>query len=190
MYSIILDSATKNLYCALIDENKIIFEKYITGENDHAKNIVSVIKEALEFANIKPNQLNKFVCGVGPGSYTGERMAVTVAKIFASYTNIELYKISTLALISSGYSGNVLAIIDARRGNVFGAIYNNGIEVFKETHIEKAIILQEKYDYIATEENFIIDPIKAVRYAKFVDNKYLLVPNYLRDTEAERNLIK
>ena len=47
MYNLILDSSTKILYVCLVKDNEVIYEKYIEGRNDHAKNIVFTVDEAL-----------------------------------------------------------------------------------------------------------------------------------------------
>ena len=80
MYTLIIDSATKVLYHALVKDDKVVKEIYTKGQNDHAKNIVSLIEKMLKEENITVDNLDKIVCGIGPGSYTGVRMAVTVTK--------------------------------------------------------------------------------------------------------------
>ena len=101
MYNLILDSSTKILYVALVDDNNVLFEKYIEGKNDHAKNIVKAVDDALKSANIEAKNLDKVIVGYGPGSYTGVRMAVTVAKMLAIFAGVKLYTISTLRLMAS-----------------------------------------------------------------------------------------
>ena len=124
MYSLILDSSTKVLYVALVKDNDILFEKYIEGKNDHAKNIVYTVDEAIKAAGIDSFKLNKVIVGYGPGSYTGVRMAVTVAKMMAVFAHVELYTISSLKLMASGEKGVVNASIDARRGNAFAGVFD------------------------------------------------------------------
>ena len=58
MKSLILDSATKTLYVALVSDDKLLFEKYIEGRNDHAKYIVSSIEEGLKQNGLTTNDLN------------------------------------------------------------------------------------------------------------------------------------
>ncbi len=187
MYTLIIDSATKVLYHALVKDDKVVCEIYTKGQNDHAKNIVSLIDKMLKDENITVDNLDRIVCGIGPGSYTGVRMAVTVAKMLAVFKNIPLYEISTLKLISSGEKGKVLAQIDARRGNAFSAIYENGALVLDEALRAKEDLLKEEYDVIVDEANYKVDPIKAIEYATLHENPHSLNPNYLRETEAERN---
>ena len=191
MYSLILDSATKVLYVSLLKDKEIIYECYLEGKNDHAKNIVAKVNEALTNNNITTDNLDEVIVGVGPGSYTGVRMAVTVAKMLAVFKkNIKLYKISTLLLMASGYDGIVKAKIDARRNNSFGMIYdkNNLKYIIDEAMISNELLDQNKVDNTATEENYKVDPVFVLEHKEIVLEPNLLIPNYLRDTEAERNL--
>lgn len=189
MYTLIIDSATKVLYEALVCDDKVIDERYIKGQNDHAKNIVFVLEDMLKKENITCNDISKIVCGIGPGSYTGVRMGVTVSKMIGAFLNKEVYEISTLDLISSGCEGEVLSMIDSRRGNAFCAHYLNSVKTDEEK-----IRNQEEYKAlypnakIVTENDFIVDPIKCIKNSKLHENPHSLEPNYLQETEAERNL--
>ena len=189
MYSLILDSSTKVLYVSLVNDDKVVFEKYIEGKNDHAKNIVYEVNEALKSANIEAFNIDKFIVGYGPGSYTGVRMAVTVAKMMAIFAKNELYTVSSLLLMASGEKGIVKATIDARRGNAFAAVYDI---LNDKVILEDGMYPYDKlnsFDCISVnEENFKVDPIYLINKATKVLEPHLLVPNYLRETEAERNL--
>lgn len=187
MKSLILDSATKNLYCALVIDNEVIFEKYITGTNDHAKRVVDVVDEACKRAGIKALDLDEVICGIGPGSYTGVRMAVTVCKMIASLSNVKMKKVSTLLLMASASNGICKASIDARRGNSFTGFYKNGERLLDEGMYSNDYE-PVKCDSYVNETNFKVNPILVLNKAIEVENPFIAVPNYLRDTEAERNL--
>ena len=90
MYTLILDSATKVLYHALVKDNTVVEEAYTKGQNDHAKNIVYIVEQFLKRQNITIDSIDKVICGIGPGSYTGVRMACTVAKMIGAL-NISLF---------------------------------------------------------------------------------------------------
>ncbi len=194
MYSLILDSATKILYVALINDGNVLYEKYIEGSNDHAKNIVFRVDEALNTAGIKAKDLDEIICGVGPGSYTGVRMAVTVCKMLSIFMKKSLYTISTLQLISSSNKGVCLSMIDARRGNAFGCIIDNDKNeyIIDEALYSKEYLEAEAAKYtnvsVSTEARYKVDPLYVLRNKVLVKEPHLLVPNYLRETEAERNL--
>ena len=187
MYSLILDSSTSILYVSLIKDEKVLYEIYLNGNRDHAKNIVLKIEEALSENNLKANQIDQVVCGIGPGSYTGVRMAVTVAKMLSTLGWIKLKKISSLALMSSGAEGISIPSIDARRGNVFCAKYNNMLLIEKEELRVKNIYLDENFPN-PNEGEYTVDPLKVIASSILVTEPDGLVPNYLRVTEAERNL--
>lgn len=190
MYSLIVDSSTKILYICLVNDNDIIYEEYIEGRNDHAKNIVNSIDLALKKANIESKDLDEIICGYGPGSYTGVRMSVTVCKMLAVFMNKPLYTISTLKLMASGYKGRVLSTIDARRGNVFGCVINTNTDTYivEEAHTLLSELDNNEVDYKVNDDEFKVDPFYCIAHKELVKEPHLLVPNYLRDTEAERNL--
>lgn len=190
MYSLILDSSTKILYVCLVKDNEVLFEKYLEGNKDHAKNIVYYVNMALEENHIEASNLDEVVCGFGPGSYTGVRMAVTVCKMLSVFMKKPLYTISSLKLMASGKKGVVKAIIDARRGNVFGTIIDteNDTYIVPEGHYEGDVLDNNSYQYIVTDSDFKVDPFYVLSHKIKVDEPHLLIPNYLRETEAERNL--
>ena len=130
MNSLIIDSATKTLYIAIVSDDKLVFESYLEGRNDHAKNIVKTIEDGLKESKLDVNDLNEVVVGVGPGSYTGCRMAVTVGKMFTMLPSVKLCKVSTLKLISSAKKGIVLSRISAKHDNYFASIYDTNKNEF------------------------------------------------------------
>ncbi|MBR3617435.1 MAG: tRNA (adenosine(37)-N6)-threonylcarbamoyltransferase complex dimerization subunit type 1 TsaB, partial [Acholeplasmatales bacterium] len=140
--------------------------------------------------NIKVDDLSEVVVGIGPGSYTGVRMAVTVGKMIAAFKHISLYSVSTLKLMASGYNGIVLSMIDARRGNSFGAIFDTTKNKFivEEALTETNKLKENDYEFEVNEASYKVNPLLVLTYKEKVENPDLLIPNYLRDTEAERNL--
>ena len=190
MYSLILDSATSTLYVALVNDDKVLFERYVEGQKSHSKSIVSLVDEALKQNSIEAKDLDKIVIGHGPGSYTGVRMAVAVGKMMAVFMNKPLYEISTLILMASGYKGVTLSLIDARRGNAFAGIYDYNISSWVKEEGMYEINSLDNYEYgtKVTPMNMRVDAKYCVNHATKVKEPHLFVPNYLRDTEAERNL--
>lgn len=188
MYKMVLDTSTKTLYVALVKDDKLLDELYLEGRNDHAKNLFVAIDKLLNNEGIKIVDLDSLVCGIGPGSYTGVRMAVTVGKMLATNSNTKLFSISSLYLMSSGYEGKVLPLIDARRGNSFCACYQDG-EVIEEDLLRNTDeFLNNNKDALVVSEDMIkVNPLKVIAKAKLCNKPHGFMPNYLRDTEAERN---
>ena len=191
MKALIIDSATNVLYTALCIDDQVIYESYVPGKHDHASVILVEVERACQKANIDLVQLDQVIVGIGPGSYTGVRMAVAVGKMIATLeSQIKLYTISTLKLMASGYSGKVLSSIDARRGNCFGCLLdtNSNTYLVQEALIEKEVLSANAFDFSVDENSYKVNPLAVISWASLVEEPRTLVPNYLRETEAERNL--
>ena len=191
MKTLILDSATNKLYVSFVIDETFVYETYTSSEKGHAKTIMVEIENACKKGGIELINVDKVIVGIGPGSYTGVRMAVTVGKMMATMAeSIKLYSISTLVLMACGYEGIVLSTIDARRGNCFGMIYdmNSDSYVQNEALYERALLENNEFKYKVDENEYKVNPLKVISLASMVDEPRTLVPNYLRDTEAERNL--
>ncbi|MDE5855996.1 MAG: tRNA (adenosine(37)-N6)-threonylcarbamoyltransferase complex dimerization subunit type 1 TsaB [Anaeroplasmataceae bacterium] len=191
MKTLIIDSATNVLYTALCFDEKVIYESYVPGKHDHASVILVEVEKACSKGHIDLIEIDRVVVGIGPGSYTGVRMGVAVGKMIATLeSKIKLYEISTLKLMASGIDGLVLASIDARRGNCFGCILDTTTNTYivSEALVEKTSLEQNQFDASVNENEYKVNPLKVIKWAKEVVEPRTLVPNYLRETEAERNL--
>jgi len=193
---LVIDSATKYLYVAVFSDFECLGKYYAAGTNDHSVNLMPEIERLLNENSIKVNELDEIYIGVGPGSYTGLRIGVVVAKMFGWNNNIPVFTVSSLALMASGYNGEglVLAEIDARRGNSFLGLYdicNGYITLQKE---EQLVNLEDfkqgikgEFSVVSNNEPNMEMIIKSKMFLP-VEDIHTLNPNYLRITEAERNL--
>ena len=93
------------------------------------------LSAALERAGIGASELGAVACGRGPGTFTGSRVAVATAKGLAIGVGAPAVPVSTLASLaaSSGLEGRVLALLDARRGQVYGAVHRVGDRLIRES---------------------------------------------------------
>ena len=191
MISLILDTSTKYLYIALVKDNEILAEKIFEGSKNHAGNSVYQIDLLLKEFSLKTTDLDCVYCGYGPGSYTGVRISVTIAKMLASFQDIKLYSVSSLFLAGSGYDNkNVAVMFDARRGNSFCACYGENFIADKLRSNEEFLNTVSAYEdiVIVNESNFKVNPLKVITNATLVEDIEAFVPKYLRITEAEYNL--
>ena len=191
MNSLIIDTSTKYLYIGLVQDDKVLAERVFEGSKNHAGNSVYQIDLLLKEFGLNTSNLDNVYCGYGPGSYTGVRISVTIAKMLASFSNINLYGISSLFLAGSGYDNkNVAVMFDARRGNSFCACYGE-VEINDKLRNNEEFLnmLSEASDLVLVkEENFKVNPLKVIQHAFKVNDVEAFVPNYLRITEAEYNL--
>lgn len=200
-----IDTSTSYLYTAIVDDGKLIEEiKEADGQN---LSEVALPKIATMFkkSNLKPQDIEKIIVVNGPGSFTGIRIGLTIAKVYAWSLKIPIttiYSLEAMA-ISSEQEKIHVPIIDARRGFVYSAIYGKNNEVIlKPQHIELKKLqeyLKDLKEYeIITNDNF--DNIKeTVPYnpnlQKIVEhfkdkkeiNPHAVNPEYLKLTEAEES---
>ena len=122
---------------------------------------MSEIEKLFKNSNIAPKSVDKIMVIDGPGSFTGVRIGVTIAKTYAWACKINVVPISTLkayALSLDGYD-YYIPLMDARRGYVYGAIYDSSYkEILKPQHIELDKLmkyLNDKEDYeILSNDNY------------------------------------
>ena len=88
MNKLIIDTSTYYLYTSVIKNDECVYNKVLYGKNNHSENLMNIIEEGL--ADIKAKELDEIIVGIGPGSYTGVRIALTVAKTLAWTLNIPL----------------------------------------------------------------------------------------------------
>ncbi|MCH9681056.1 MAG: tRNA (adenosine(37)-N6)-threonylcarbamoyltransferase complex dimerization subunit type 1 TsaB [Deltaproteobacteria bacterium] len=95
------------------------------GPNQASVRLFPRIEDALAIAGIGPHQLAAIACGRGPGTFTGTRVAVASAKGLAYGVGCPVISVSTLAAMaaSADHQGTVLAVLDARRGEVYGGTW-------------------------------------------------------------------
>ena len=107
-------------------ENKIILSD---NGNYHSAYLISTIVEMLKSHNLTPQDLDAIATDIGPGSFTGIRACVTVARMLAQQLNIKAIGVSSLEILSRINGGNDLVALDARKnkayvfdGKILGAV--------------------------------------------------------------------
>lgn len=97
-----LDTSTSILSVAVMEDGKLLAERNMKAERNHSAYLVTAIEEALAAAGLGKRELDGIAVGVGPGSYTGVRIAVTTAKTLAWSLQLPLSAVSSLAAIALG----------------------------------------------------------------------------------------
>ncbi len=198
MKYLFIDTATSNLVVALIiDGNLKYYYNKQTGK-EMSEKIIPVINEALEKANINANQISKIVAVNGPGSFTGIRVGLTVAKTMAWSLKIPVIPISSLEVIASAtpFAENI-ALIDARRDYVYAGKYDDNLNALMQDSYIPLNSLETKYKFISYDniENSIKPEIDIIKVIKKHENEtginpHKLNPKYLKLTEAEEKINK
>lgn len=121
---LLIDAASEYRIVSLFDNETLVDHIIERGRNDHSKYLLPQIDQLLTRHHIKPCDLEALIVGEGPGSYTGVRIAVTIAKSFAIQCHIPLFSVDSLSLFATQSLGMVAVNIPMKRQVVLGAVYD------------------------------------------------------------------
>lgn len=137
-----IDTSNNVLGIGLLDGNMVLGEYISNIKKNHSVRVMPAIQTLMEECNVKPDELSKIVVAEGPGSYTGVRIGVTIAKTMAWTLKIPLSGVSSLqvAAASAGryFNGFLSPFFDARRGQIYTGLYkfeNQRLEVLKDDRL-------------------------------------------------------
>lgn len=137
-----IDTSNYALGVALVDGEQVKGE-YITNiKKNHSIRVMPAIETLMNDCDINPKDLEKIVVAKGPGSYTGVRIGVTIAKTLAWTLQIPIVGVSSLeaSAASAGryFDGVISPLFDARRGQIYTGLYqyrSGGITTLKEDQL-------------------------------------------------------
>ena len=207
MVSLVVEASNGFCSIACIENKNILAEKNLECNNNLSAVILSEIDNCLKAANKTKSDLTEIISSEGPGSYTAIRVVAAVCKTMAFTLKLPL------KVLEFNSNKLIVPLIDARRGNVFSAVYektNNELSVVKE---EGYYSLDELNDFLESEgKDFIYvgqdikklkeklldaeyneSPVRSGNIIEIYDaleikDFYNMKPKYLRKTEAEREL--
>ncbi|MEM7484127.1 MAG: tRNA (adenosine(37)-N6)-threonylcarbamoyltransferase complex dimerization subunit type 1 TsaB [Bacteroidota bacterium] len=155
-----LETATTNCSVSVSEGDTIIALKEHNAINySHAEQLHVFIKEALEKASLSFSELDAIAVSKGPGSYTGLRIGVSAAKGLCFSLDLPLISVPTLESMArqeNALDGEfIIPVLDARRMEVYSAVYNKDYTEVRET---KAEIVDEKAfsEYVTSNNVYVI----------------------------------
>ncbi|MDM8566823.1 tRNA (adenosine(37)-N6)-threonylcarbamoyltransferase complex dimerization subunit type 1 TsaB [Candidatus Halobeggiatoa sp. HSG11] len=176
-----IDTSTEACSCALHIDGEIQTRSQLAPQK-HTKLILPMADELLAEAGIKPNQLNGLAVGIGPGSFTGLRIACGVAQGIAFAADIPVAPISSLAtLAQAAYietgEKQVLAMIDARMEEIYYGYYIVDKQGIMQCQITEQVAKPNNIELLTTEQWYGTG--SGLIYAKILKNKLgTLLQNY------------
>lgn len=197
MNYLVIDTSFLFINIYIVRKDNILKKCNLKVEKDMSNKILPLLREILFDLGMTINDINKIFITIGPGSFTGVRIGLTLAKVISWSLSIPLIPISTLEYLASSNNlakEKIRPIIDARRGNVFTALYNKNLDSLEE---ENLILFDElkinedvelvSYDGINNSLISDVDVVKLIN--KHINdiavNPHYLIPSYLKKTEAE-----
>jgi tRNA threonylcarbamoyladenosine biosynthesis protein TsaB len=146
MKALAIDTTNNVLGIAVVDEEKVIGE-YITNlKKNHSVRAMPAIERLLSDCDLSPKQLDKIVVATGPGSYTGVRIGVSIAKTMAWSLQIPIVGVSSLEVLAANgrfFPGYISPLFDARRGQVYTGLYEYTDEGLVTIEKDQNILLSD-----------------------------------------------
>lgn len=141
MKTLVFDTCFNKSYIVLSDNEKIINAEIIqsTDANYHSAFLIPKIRDFLKTNNLQIKDLDAIGVNIGPGSFTGIRAGITIARVMAQQANLKLIGITSLEILSklAENKGNTIVTLDARKNKVYFAQYKNGEEIISACLIDK-----------------------------------------------------
>lgn len=193
MYQLLLDSSNIYLAVGLSKDNKVVDSIFYNAWQRQSEVMVDEIDNILKRNKIDKKDLDAVVVGIGPGSYTGVRIGVTIAKTIAYALKIKVYAKSSLSLLRIDNEPTI-CLFNARSGRSYFAVY----EGKKVIEPEQAITNEEVLKYIEehpiykisgdvaqigkeSEQFDIVNNLADFDESERVENVFTLNPIYLKD---------
>jgi tRNA threonylcarbamoyl adenosine modification protein YeaZ len=111
------------------DRVEVVAQRVSVDARAHGELLAPAIQGVLGEAGVKPGELAAVVAGLGPGPFTGLRVGLVTAAAFGHSLGIPTYGVCSLDAIGWGLPGTVLAATDARRKELYWALYTDGVRV-------------------------------------------------------------
>ena len=208
-----IDTSTKICTCSIFDsENGVIAETSLSVKKNHSNIVMPIIDNLFKISELNINDIDKIAVAIGPGSFTGVRIALGIAKGLAMALNkplIAVNELDILEAIASGNENEIIPLIDARKERVYYKYQNTYVDDYLINLIssfdknKKYIFVGDgatNYENILKDnlgDNAIVLPMynafpRASILCELALNKeeaniYTLEPEYISKSRAEKN---
>lgn len=208
-----IDTSTKICTCSIFDsENGVIAETSLSVKKNHSNIVMPIIDNLFKISDLNINDIDKIAVAIGPGSFTGVRIALGIAKGLAMALNKPLVAVNELDILEAIASGNeneIIPLIDARKERVYYKYQNTYIDDYLINLISN-FDKNKKYVFVGDGainytnilkdnlgDNAVILPMynsfpRASILCELALNKeeanvYTLEPEYISKSRAEKN---
>ncbi|MCL2236259.1 MAG: tRNA (adenosine(37)-N6)-threonylcarbamoyltransferase complex dimerization subunit type 1 TsaB [Defluviitaleaceae bacterium] len=144
-----IDTSGKVSTVAISSNGRILGELSVTSDKAHSQTLMPAIATLLDTCEVDKGDLELLACVTGPGSFTGLRIGASVAKGLAFALNLKIVPISALDALAYNAlqnSGLTVPTMDARRGQVYTAVYNPDFERIAEPVACEIQVLLDKLE--------------------------------------------
>lgn len=192
-----MDTSHTDLSLAILEGNEVLASYQADCRKRQSEEIFPQLITLMDKIDLRPEDITEVVITEGPGSYTGVRIAMTIAKVICSMKEIPLYTVGTLELFGAAEE-NCAVLLDARGGRVYYEEFSNGkvsVPLSIRTLEEVSCSLPETLNvigdgHLVNRQDHMPDMavcfVKSRPFWKKAENVDLVVPEYLKSAEAYR----
>lgn len=212
MITLFIDSSKKSLSVAVASKSKLLFVSNVNSYSKHSNFLMKEIENILNKSNLTIYDIDNIVVLNGPGSFTGVRVGVTIAKTLAWALSKELYQLTTLEAMKAGMTEDVVISIFPDKDNYsYVGVHNVNEDVLGYLSIDSDLLKIKNHNItiVCMESNHFADELNErlsinnnvklkimddYDYLKVIDlaiekgnvNPHLAEPIYLKKIDAEK----
>lgn len=188
MYTLFLDTHDSVIHIILYKEEKAIIKKIITTERNQSSKVMPVLIEVLTEAKIEIEEIKEIIIVNGPGSFTGVRIGVTIAKTLAYTLNIPIKVMSSLLVKAVSIKHEKVNIIEREKNGIFLGVFdenNQLLEDYKYLSNKEYEVWKENEQVL---EDIPLDYEAIFFFAKSIKttNPHAVNPLYVKKIEVQK----
>jgi len=189
MLILAFESSAKAASVALMRDGVLLAESFQNNGKTHSATLMPMAERMLRDCGVKPAELTAVAVAKGPGSFTGVRIGVAAAKGLAWGAEKPVCGVSTLLGMATqlrGFSGIICPVMDARRSQVYNALFESDGKTLTRLTEDRAISLEELKKDIETREKpiFLVGDGAKLCYNTIQDEKLVFPPANLEQQRA------
>lgn len=194
MMTVLLDSSNRDLAVGIGKDGKLVDSISYEAWQRQSESMIPELDKILEKNHVKREDISDIVVAIGPGSYTGVRIALTIAKVMALALNVPIYPVSSLRAMRKG-SHPTIALINARSARSYIGVFekdkviledqimsNEDVLKFINAHPKYEISGDVEYLGLKSHEPQVLKEMLELKpFLKPCENSLGLKPVYLKD---------
>lgn len=151
MIAVLMDCSNVNLAIGLAKDHVLIAKKECEAWQQQSELLVAELDKLLKANQVERSEIGEVIVSKGPGSYTGVRIALTVAKVLSFVLNCPLFLASSLEMMKAG-DAPTICLVNARSKRSYIGVYEGEKELLADTIYDNAQVL----DYIHAHPTYVL----------------------------------
>lgn len=199
MKSLLMDTSNRYLVIAAYEDGKLLTGIQEEGSKKQSEYAIPYIEKILNEHHLELFDFDEIIVTRGPGSYTGVRVGMTIAKTIKTVHPVSVKMISSLHAYA-GMEGKKISVIDARSKKAFVACYEDGnekmaeclmdlsdFEAFRQEYLDYEVVGDANLVGLENKEVCLYENMYAIsKTVKAVSSVHELVPTYIKDIEVKQ----